>query len=141
MLNKFKMSHLQGFVLFLFIASVATTLLYYYLIIDQASTYSAEQYQCGSAFPVQNLNTTINSSEQAQNTAHAYLSDHNISISKERLAVSSINELFRVSIPNELYEGRECTFRNQGAPPPECIGQWFQLNNSELSMRYQIPCQ
>ncbi|MCJ7428915.1 MAG: hypothetical protein MUP66_00820 [Candidatus Nanohaloarchaeota archaeon QJJ-5] len=139
MLDKFKMSHLQGFVLFLFIASVATALLYYYLLIDEASTYSEEEYACGNAYPIADSNMTANTSTQAHDIVTTYLEGRNISIT-QNLSVSSIDGVYRIDVPNHLYEGYECTFRDRGLGPPACIGQWFQVNHTTISMRYQVPC-
>lgn len=140
MLDKFKMSHLQGFVLFLFIAGVATALLYYYFLIDEASTYSGDSFACGQAFQIATLNSSVTSEEDAITSVKTYLEQHDVSIDQDELSTTGIGSVYRVALPNQLYEGNECTFRQRGQEPPACLGQWIQVNQSRLSMRYQVPC-
>lgn len=140
MLEDFKLSHLQFAFLGLVAAVIVGGVFFYGNIISQASELARDSYECDSVGPLTTIEQDITNQTDAEQYVASYLSERNISLQAEDLTSFEQEDRIRVSVPEAVYSGRTCTWRNNGTAPPQCLGKWFDIKGRNLLMQYEVPC-
>lgn len=140
MLEDFKLSHLQFAFLGLVAAVIVGGVFFYGNIITQASELAQDSYECDSVGPLAELDQNITTQDEAEQYVATYLTERNISLQAEDLTSFEQEDRIRVSVPEAVYSGQTCTWRNNGTAPPQCLGKWFDIKDGNLLMQYEVPC-